>query len=784
MLSRGPSENGHRPAVDVLFRSAARAAGRRVVSVVLSGALDDGAAGTIAVRARGGIGVAQDPADAFYPSMPQHAVDVGGAELVRPVGELVPLLLRLVTEEIDVAEVAAPGELMEVETAMAEFDAETLSEDDRPGIPSGFGCPSCHGSLFAIDEGGMERFRCRVGHAWSPDALAAEQVEQLEGAFLAYLRERRGFDFTGYKRPSLVRRVRRRMAEVGIQTVPEYQDHLEVHPEEFTPLFNTVLINVTSFFRDRESWDHLREELLPEVLGEAGPVIRVWSAGSAAGQEAYSLAILLADALGAEQFRQRVKIYATDVDEEALAQARQEVFTECELAGLEPAQVEEYFQPDGGRFAFRKDLRRSIIFGRNDLVQDAPISHVDLLLCRNTLMYFNAETDPGAAALRAQPQWAALPRQGGDAAVAQPALHPGRPHPAVLPQARCPAAPVRTPVPGAAAPAAEGELSRLRREAMLAAPAPQLALDADGRVAMVNRQAEGALGVDPRDVGRPFQDLQLSYRPAELRVSLAEAVEGRRPVWLRGVERRRAGHDPVVLDIKVAPLFREDGTLLGTTIVFDDVMQYRRLQAELESANRQLETAYEELQSTNEELETTNEELQSTAEELETTNEELQSTNEELETMNEELQSMNDELHLANEELRRSTDEVGALNRFMSGVMGSFRAGVVVVDADLRVLVWNAAAEDLWGLRHDEVQGQYLLNLDIGPPVSELHAVLRRQVAGDGPPHDTVEVDAVNRRGRPVRIRVTGSAFTREPGTRAGAVVLMDPAAPEGAPVS
>ena len=127
-------------------------------------------------------------------------------------------------------------------------------------------------------------------------------------ALLIFLRERRGFDFTGYKRPSLMRRMRRRMAEVGIESTAEYQDFLEVHPEEFTPLFNTVLINVTSFFRDRPSWEHLKDRLLPDLLAAAGPSIRVWSAGSASGQEAYSLAILLAETLGAEQFRQRVKI--------------------------------------------------------------------------------------------------------------------------------------------------------------------------------------------------------------------------------------------------------------------------------------------------------------------------------------------------------------------------------------------------------------------------------------------------------------------------------------------
>jgi two-component system chemotaxis response regulator CheB len=188
VLSRGPRENGHRPAVDVLFRSVARDAGRRVVAVVLSGALDDGAAGMIAVRARGGIGVAQDPADAMYASMPRHAAEVGGAEHVVPIEKVGELLAGLVTEEVATVEEPEPSDLMESETAIAYLDPAALNEEDRPGTPSGFGCPSCHGALYAITEGGMERFRCRVGHAWSPEALAAEQGQALEGALWMALR--------------------------------------------------------------------------------------------------------------------------------------------------------------------------------------------------------------------------------------------------------------------------------------------------------------------------------------------------------------------------------------------------------------------------------------------------------------------------------------------------------------------------------------------------------------------------------------------------------------------
>lgn len=187
-LSRGPRENSHRPAVDVLFRSAARTAGGRVIAVVLSGALDDGTAGMIAVRSRGGVGVAQEPADAMYPSMPQHAAEIGGAEHVTPVEKIGDLLGRLLAEEVPAMDEPEPSELMDAETAMAYLDQDALNADERPGDPSGFGCPSCHGALFSITEGGMERFRCRVGHAWSPEALAAEQAHALEGALWMALR--------------------------------------------------------------------------------------------------------------------------------------------------------------------------------------------------------------------------------------------------------------------------------------------------------------------------------------------------------------------------------------------------------------------------------------------------------------------------------------------------------------------------------------------------------------------------------------------------------------------
>jgi two-component system CheB/CheR fusion protein len=194
----------------------------------------------------------------------------------------------------------------------------------------------------------------------------------------------------------------------------------------------------------------------------------------------------------------------------------------------------------------------------------------------------------------------------------------------------------------------------------------------------------------------------------------------------------------------------------------------------VETANRQLELAYEELQSTNEELETTNEELQSTVEELETTNEELQSTNEELETMNEELQSANDELQTTNEELRDRTIEITELNAFMESILGSLEAAVIVLDRDLAVQVWTQQAHELWGLRADETIGHHLLNLDSGLPTAELHPWLRAVITGQQNAIVGRHMHAVNRRGRPVDLRVTVTALQGDGDQPNGALILME----------
>ena len=601
-------------------------------------------------------------------------------------------------------------------------------------------------------------------------------------ALLNYLQQSRGFDFTGYKRTTLVRRVLKRMREVGIADFNEYLDHLQVHPDEFVRLFNTILINVTGFFRDPEAWDYLNTVVIAKLLDTKGvdEPIRCWSAGTASGEEAYSLAILLAEALGVEGFRRRVKIYATDVDEEALAEARPGGHTDREVEGVPPEYLERYFELVGARHMFRSDLRRCLIFGRHDLVQDAPISRLDLIICRNTLMYFTAETQ-GRVLARLH---YALNDSGylflGKAEMLL--THTNLFTPLDLQHrifAKVPKVNLRERLMVASqAGNSDGGHQLGRQIRMLelmhdTMPFAQIVIDTSGHVVLLNDKARGWFRLNQRDVGRPLQDLEISYRPAELRSMIDRAHAERRPTSLLNVERRVGENDVQHLDIHITALFDDERGAVGTSITFTDVSNFNRLQMDLERSRQELETAYEELQSTNEELETTNEELQSTVEELETTNEELQSSNEELETMNEELESTNSELQAINGELRLRTSELDEINGFMESVLRSLQLGVVVVDTELRVKMWYGRSQDLWGLRPAEVYDQPLMALDIGLPLSDARGLVRSVLTEPTDVHELV-VTATNRRGRTIRCRMVASSLSLNSDGGRGVVLLME----------
>ena len=608
-----------------------------------------------------------------------------------------------------------------------------------------------------------------------------DQHDETFENLLRYLRDSRGFDFTGYKRTSLMRRVRHRMEQAGYQTFDEYLDVLQASSDEFAALFNTILINVTAFFRDEQAWNFLRDEAVPMMLAERGPndPVRVWSAGCASGQEAYTLAILLAEALGPEAFRQRVKIYATDVDEHALAEARAATYDAKAVEAIPRDLLDLYFENNGGRYVFRPDLRRAVIFGRNDLVKDAPISRVDLLVCRNTLMYFNAETQRNVLS---HLHFALAPQGTLFLGHAEMLLsHSDRFTPLNLKHRifrKAVGSHVRADHSISSAYAADriGDVSgmtSLRELAFRASPVAQIVVTGEGQVAMINQQAESTFGLSARDIGRLLRDLDVSFKPVELRARIEQAKVERRSERIQDVRWQRPGADTVSYEIHINPLVDSDNGLLGISVVFFDVTATKALVDKVFQTNRQLETAYEELQSTNEELETTNEELQSTVEELETTNEELQSTNEELETINEELQSTNDELHTINDTLRERSVELDEANTFIDSLVDSVHVGMVVVDRDMRVTLWNHGCEDLWGLRADEVEGSPLSALDIGLPFEPVKPLIGNVFVDPDTTAESV-VDAVTRRGKTAQIRVICSGFrSRSTGGPVNGALLM-----------
>jgi two-component system CheB/CheR fusion protein len=562
-------------------------------------------------------------------------------------------------------------------------------------------------------------------------------------ALIDYLKRSRGFDFAGYKPASLERRIHKRMMAVGAREYPDYVDYLEVHPEEFEALFNTILINVTGFFRDAGAWEFLTEHVIPMIL-ERKPddsSIRVWSAGCASGEEAYTLAMILAEGMGAQGYKDRVKIYATDIDEEALARARQATYDAREIAGVPQQLLATYFERVSNSYAFRKDLRRNVIFGRHDLIQHAPISRVDLLVCRNTLMYFNAETQS-----RILTRFHFALNDSGVLFLgrAETSLtHANTFAPLDLRRR------ISTKVPSASlhlrdrllliaqnGSAEEGNYGvdlqiRLRESALDAAPIAQLLVDVNGSLVLANERARSLFSISSAELGRPIQDLKISYRPVEIRSYIDQACAERLPSLLRDVEWHAPGGETRWLDVQVVPLIDNSGAVLGASVTFADVSAAKRLQRELEHANQELETAYEELQSTNEELETTNEELQ------------------------------------------QRSDELNSVNAFLESILTSLRGGVVVVDSELKVLVWNDNADDLWGLRANEAVGRNLLGLDIGLPVERLKQPMKDCLNGNRQ-FIELQVDATNRKGRSIDCRVTCSPLLGAQRDIRGAIVMME----------
>jgi two-component system CheB/CheR fusion protein len=589
------------------------------------------------------------------------------------------------------------------------------------------------------------------------------------GPMVQFLKENRGFDFSAYKDTTLRRRVMRRVQAVGLEDIHHYIAYLEGHPEEFAQLLDVVLINLTGFFRDKEAWDYLAAEIVPRIVASKKPTdqVRVWSAGCSSGQEAYSLAMLFGEATDRDTFEHRVKIYATDVDEEALSQARHAAYSAKEVEDIPAVLRAKYLDKAGSSSVFKPWVRRSLIFGRNDLTRDAPISRLDLLVCRNTLMYFNLETqgrilkrlrfalrDDGYLFLGKAEMILALPGSFVPVDIKHRVFSRVPPSLGV----RAQLSDDGTDTGWGAGSKPPGRLQLLRDATLESGSWPLVVVDPEGRLALANEKARTMFGLSPDDLERPFRDLELSYWPVELRSMIKKAVSDSRPVRIQDVEFNAAHGGVRYLDVEVSPLLGNRARSLGVAITFIDATRPHKLREEIETTRRELEGASEELQSANEELQTTNEEA-------ETMNEELQATNEELQTMN--------------DELRRRTEDLTQVKSFLESTLASVRVGVIVVDREMKVLLWNARAADFWGLRPDEVRGRSFVDLDMGLPIESLLGPLRKSLA-EGSPFRELAVRARDRKGRAFDCRITLTPSLGPDGTRQGVVMVMEDA--ESAP--
>lgn len=559
------------------------------------------------------------------------------------------------------------------------------------------------------------------------------------GRLLDQLRATNGVDFNAYKRPTILRRLQSRLTATGQRTIGEYARFIEANPAEAQRLASSFLIKVTAFFRDPKVFAHLRDAVLPDLLEAArlSGELRIWSAGCATGEEAYSLAILVSEALASERKPVEVRIFATDVDEAALAFARRGVYSRAALKGLSAAQRTRYFVETDGECEVVNAIRRMVVFGQHDLGARAPFPRIDLILCRNVLIYFTAELQEQALTVFANSLRAGGRLVLGKSESVGPladdfiiegahlkVFRRGGDRPAAIRAQAMPQRPLgpRTAT-GFERAIAQTRKERERRSLSIAhadwviqeLPIGVVVVDAKYKTLRINVAARELLSIHGPALDDDFVHLAEVLPATELRAAIKAAVDGRTTTAVYDV----TGPELSTVRVRQAELVvtphraSEDGPIDGALLVITDHSQavadqqavavltnsvdeagkqYRRF---LE-ANRELTLANDRLRVANDDFLFTAEEAQSGREEMETLAEELQATNEEFETLNEELQATNEQLTTANDDLAARSTELGeqraelaaAHDRLMS-VLDGMSDALLVVDRDGHTVITN-----------------------------------------------------------------------------------------------
>ena len=685
-LLKPAASRGLRLPIDFFLRSLAQGQQEHSVGVILSGMGSDGTQGLRAIKEKAGVVLVQEPATAKFDSMPRSGIEAGLADIVAPAGEL-------------------PGKI--------------LSYLQRT-------------PLIARQE------------------LASEHKTQsaLEKAILL-LRTHSGNDFSFYKRNTLYRRIERRMGIHQIGRMADYVRYLQENSQELDLLFNELLIGVTSFFRDPSVWEQLREQAIPPLLRSRLPrqALRAWVPACSTGEEAYSLAILLREAL--EEIKPEgkfaIQIFATDLDRDAIDKARQGFFPENIAADMSEARLKRFFLKEERGYRVRKEIREMVIFAPQNLIMDPPFTKLDILSCRNLLIYLTAEVQrkliplfhyslsPGGILMLGSAETV-----GDCAELFTPLAGKSRIYlrteAAVGPEkisfpSSFGRAGSRAGVepPSAPGPAPGPSLQTLADQFILQCYAPPAVLTNEGGdifyvSGRTGKYLEPAAGKANWNVFAMARD-GLRY---ELERIFHEALRKKAAVTLHGIKVGTNGGAQCV-ELTVQPL-QEPGPLHGLVMILftDEPMPPpvppaghspgpQVLKSRLAELEQELVQVRGEARANHEEMQTSQEELRSANEELQSTNEELQSTNEELTTSKEEMQSMNEELQTVNTELQAKVNELSLASNDMKNLLDSTDIATLFLDKALNVRRFTPQAAKII----------HLIPADVGRPITDLSSELR-----------------------------------------------------------
>ncbi len=668
LTDRAPGAGQH-VQIDTFFRTLAEAHRDRAFGIILSGAGSDGSVGLARIKELGGVTLAQQPQDAEYDSMPRCAIDTGKVDLVLPVEDMPQTLLAL-WDNAHAIELPLPAD-------------EPVDAHPGPGRDN--------------DETDLH----------------------LLHRILSELRLRTDHDFRHYKRSTLLRRIGRRMQVVARPNLQAYLDYLLQTPDEAQLLLSDLLIGVTDFFRDREAFDALERDILPQLLADnACDEVRVWSAACSTGEEAYTLAMQLCDQAAVASSSVRLRLFASDIDAEAIARARRGLYPEAIAADVASSRLHRYFIRTDGYYKVRNELREKVLFTQHNLLRDPPFSRLHLIVCRNLLIYLEWNIQRVVLEMF---HFALLP--GGflflgssETADACPDLFrvvdkKNRIYQAVSGARAERYSPASRP---AAAPSpAQDEASgypEIQRWLVERFAPPSLVVSRDSRVLHMS----GDVGRYLRPLaGEPSQDLLGVVHPS-LRVSLCSAVFQAFEADASVSHTLRAALDdgPVELDLLVRPFKLNGQTLaliLFQTTGGDDTTARLGLEGErtfdedfVAQLERELRGTRDQLQSSSERAFLSSEELLASNEELQALNEELRSVTEELEARREELQLLNEELKLANQGLRTEIEQSAKINDDLRNLIASSGVATLFIDRTMRVKWFTPRATDLFDLTAED----------------------------------------------------------------------------------